>query len=116
MLEVHADGGEVLVEVADDVKDMHTISDDLAHVVQGIGHGLELAAVVSDGDIILDEVVEGGVEIERPLLAAAEKMVFQGKPDRTGSGVVFPDNSSRLVEAVPRSHIVMTQSMRSQSA
>jgi len=105
----------VLVEVADDVKDMHTISDDLAHVVQGIGHGLELAAVVS-GDIILDEVVEGGVEIERPLLAAAEKMVFQGKPDRTGSGVVFPDNSSRLVETVPRSHIVMTQSMRSQSA
>jgi len=47
---MHADGGEALVEAMDDVQDDRVISDDLTQVTQSINHGLELVAVVSDGE------------------------------------------------------------------
>ena len=50
-LEVHADGQKALAEAANDVEDERAIGDDLAQVTQGIGHGLELAAVVGDGEV-----------------------------------------------------------------
>jgi hypothetical protein len=71
----------MLVEAADDVEDERAISDDLPQVTQGIGHGLELVAVVNDREIALDEVVKGGIEVERTLLAVAKELLFQGEPD-----------------------------------
>jgi hypothetical protein len=76
MLEVHTDGGEALVEAMDEVKDMRAINDNLAQVAQAIRHGLELIVVVSDGEITLDEVSKGGIEVEHVLLVVAEELVL----------------------------------------
>lgn len=92
MLEVHTDGGEALVEAADEVKDERTISDNLAQVAQGIRHGLELVAAVGDGEIALDEISKGSIEVERALLAVAEELVLQCDGAGSGSGTVVPNN------------------------
>jgi hypothetical protein len=98
MLEVHADGREVLVEAPNDVVDERMIGDDLDQVIQGIGHGLELAAIVGDREIALHKIPKGGVEVESMLF---EELVFQKKLDKAGGGGILLDDLLKVGGTVP---------------
>jgi len=50
--------GEALVEAADDVEDEGAVGDDLVEGREIIGHLLQLAAEIGDGEVALDEVAE----------------------------------------------------------
>ena len=50
------------------------IGDGLAEVAKLVSYLLELLAVVSDGEITLDKVVELSIEVEGPSLSVTEKL------------------------------------------
>jgi hypothetical protein len=76
------DVGEVLVEAADHVQHQGAVGDGLAKIGEGVGHGLELPAVVGDGQITLAEVAELGVEVQCAGLSVPEKLRLDGEPSR----------------------------------
>jgi hypothetical protein len=60
--EMDADGSELLAKATDDVEDECAVGDGLGKTSQGINHGLEALAVLSDGEVALDQGAELGVE------------------------------------------------------
>ena len=69
----------MLVEATDDVEDGMRSSE----ITKGVCHVLELTTVVGDGEVALDKVLKGGVEVEGALFAIGKELVCQGKPDGT---------------------------------
>lgn len=68
--------------------------------MEAIDHGLELAEVVVDGEITLNEVLEGSVKVESTLLVVAKGVLFPGKLDVAGGEGSFWTVSLRLGETV----------------
>jgi hypothetical protein len=81
-----ADGGELLVEPADDVEDECTVGDVLTKTAQGVSHGLEAAAVVADGEVTLDEGAELSVQENGTLLLIVEELGLHREPDDSCRG------------------------------
>jgi len=61
--EVEGDGGVAVVEATQKVEDDSLVRDDLTQVPKGIGHALEMPAVVGDRQIALAEVLELSVKV-----------------------------------------------------
>ena len=66
--------GKALVEAADDVEDEGAVGDDLAEGREIIGHLLQLAAVLGDGEVALDEVTKPRLQLNGASLPIAEKL------------------------------------------
>jgi hypothetical protein len=62
----------VLVEATDNVEDGVRSSE----ITKGVCHVLELTTVVGDGEVALDKVLKGGVEVEGVLFAIGKELVF----------------------------------------
>ena len=65
---------EALVEAADHVEDERTVGDDLAKGREIIGHLFQLAAVVGDGEVALDEVAKPCLEVDGASLTVAKEL------------------------------------------
>jgi hypothetical protein len=65
---------EALVQAADDVEDEGAVSDDLTKCREIIGHLLQPAAVVGDGELALDEVAELCLQVDGASLAVPEEL------------------------------------------
>ena len=72
--ELATEGGVLLVEAAENVEDQCAVRDVLAEVTKGISHVLEPLAVVRDGEITLDKVMELSIEVEGPSLSVTKKL------------------------------------------
>jgi hypothetical protein len=73
---------EALGEAADDVEYQRTVADRFSKVSEGVGHVLEAAAVLRDGQVPLTEVAELGVEVEGASLLIPEELILEGKAKR----------------------------------
>jgi len=78
--EERPDTAEALVEAADDVEDEGAIGDDLAEGYEIIGHLLQLAAVLGDREVALDEVVKPRLQLNGAGLPIAEELRLDGGP------------------------------------
>ena len=80
-----------LVEAVDDVEDKGAVRDDLAEGREIIGH-LQLAAVLGDGEVALDEVAKPRLQLNGAGLPIAEEMRLDGEPGVSGSGASGGDD------------------------
>jgi hypothetical protein len=65
---------EALVEAVDHVEDEGVVSDHFAKGSKVIGHLLEAAAVVGDGEVALDEVAKPRLKVDGASLPVAEEL------------------------------------------
>jgi hypothetical protein len=80
---VGEDGAEMLVlfvEAAEFIEDEHMIGDVGTKIVEGVSEPLHFPTVVVHVEVALDEVAEGGVDVEGAGLTIADELVFQGQP------------------------------------
>jgi hypothetical protein len=78
---VHEDGMKVikvLVQPAENVQDEDTVRDVNAEVEEGVNEALHLQAVVIHVEIALNEVLEGGIDVEGVSLPVADEAILQG--------------------------------------
>jgi len=87
-----ADVAEALVKAADDVEDEGAVRDDLADGREIIGHLLQLAAVLGDGEVALDEVAKPRLQLNGAGLPIAEELRLDGEPGVSGSGAPCGDD------------------------
>jgi hypothetical protein len=78
---------EALGEATDDVEYQRTVVDRFSKVSEGVGHVLEAAAVLRDGQVPLTEVAELGVEMEGASLLIPEELILEGKPNGASRGI-----------------------------
>jgi hypothetical protein len=78
---------EALGEATDDVEYQRTVADQFSKVSEGVGHVLEVAAVLRDGQVPLTEVAELGVEMEGASLLIPEELILEGKPNGASRGI-----------------------------
>ena len=74
------------MEEADDVENESAVLNGFAKIGEVVGHVLELLAVVGDGEIILHECSELGVENEGASLAVTQELGLDGEPSGASSG------------------------------
>jgi hypothetical protein len=91
------DVAEPLVEAPNHVEDQRAIGDDLTEGREIIGHLLQLAAVVGDGEVPLDEVAKPRVEVDRAGLAVTEELGLDGEPSMACGGALGGDDLSKIV-------------------
>jgi hypothetical protein len=78
---------EALGEATDDVEYQRTVADRFSEVSEGVGHVLEAAAVLRDGQVPLTEVAELDVEMEGASLLIPEELILEGKPNGASRGI-----------------------------
>ena len=88
---------EALVEAADHVEDERAVSDDLAKGHEIIGHLFQLAAVVGDGEVALDEVAKPCLEVDGASLTVAKKLRLDGEPGMPSGGALGGDDLAKVV-------------------
>jgi hypothetical protein len=81
VVEMNTYVGELLVEVADDVEDERAVRDVLAEATESIDHGLEVAAVLGDGEVALDKSAKLGVEEDHTLFTIVKELRLDGEPN-----------------------------------
>jgi hypothetical protein len=89
---------EALVEATKHVEDEGAISDNLSQGGEIVGHLLQTAAVLGDGEITLYEVAKLRLELDRPCLPIAQELGFDGEPGVPGSGALGGDDFGEGVE------------------
>jgi len=89
--------GEALVEAADDVEDEGAVGDDLAEGREIIGHLLQLAAEIGDGEVALDEVAELRLQLNGAGLPISEELRLDGEPGVTSCGSLGTDDLAKIV-------------------
>jgi hypothetical protein len=88
---------EALVEATKHVEDEGAVSDNLSQGGEIVGHLLQTAAVLGDGEITLYEVAKLRLELDRPCLPIAQELGFNGKPGVLGSGALGGDDFGEVV-------------------
>jgi len=88
---------KTLVEAADDVEDEGAIGDHLAEGREVIGHLLQLAAVLGDGEVALDEVEKTRLQLNGASLAVAEKLRLDGKPSVPCCRALSTDDLAQVI-------------------
>jgi hypothetical protein len=88
---------EALVEATDDVEDEGVVGDDLAEGREIIGHLLQLATVLGDGEVALDEVVKPRLQLNGAGLPIAEEVRLDGEPGVPGSGAPGEDHLAKII-------------------
>jgi hypothetical protein len=76
---------EVLAQPAEDVQDEDSVRNIDAEVDEGVGEALHLKAVVVHIEIALNNVPEGGLDMEGTSLLIVDEAILHGQPDNTGS-------------------------------
>jgi hypothetical protein len=88
---------EALIETTKHVEDEGAVSDNLSQGGEIVGHLLQTAAVLGDGEIILYEVVKLHLELDRPCLPIAQELGFDGEPGVPSSGALGGDDFGEVV-------------------
>lgn len=96
---MHVDVGKVFFEAANNVEDERVTSDDLTKMNKGIRHVLELAVVVRDGEVALDEVSKGSGKVKGTLLVVANELV--SRASQTVQAVVWCAWTISLIAVEP---------------
>jgi hypothetical protein len=89
--------GEALVEVADYVEDEHAVGDDFPESAKVVGHLLEAAAVLGDGEVALDEVAEPRLKLDGVYLPIPKELGLDGEPGVPGSAALGGDDLGEVV-------------------
>jgi hypothetical protein len=71
---------EVLVQPAQDIQHENAVGDVDAEVREGVSEALHLSTVVIDAKVVLDEALEGGVNVEGVGFTIAKEVVLQSQP------------------------------------
>jgi hypothetical protein len=87
---------EALVQPSKDVEDEDPVFDERAKVGQTVGHGFELAAVLSHREVALNKIVKGSIKMKSTLLTVTEKLVLDGEPQMVRHVTAFPDHLAKL--------------------
>jgi hypothetical protein len=66
---------EALVQPLKDVEDEDPVFNVCAEISQIVGHGLELAAVLIDQEVILNKSMKDSIKVKSTLLTVIEKLV-----------------------------------------
>jgi hypothetical protein len=90
------DANELVVESMDHIKNKCAISDYLTQVAQGVGHGLELAAILRDGLVASAEGAELSVEVEGACFLVAEEICFNSEPSGARRGAAHHDGFDKV--------------------
>jgi hypothetical protein len=64
--------------------------------VKSISHALHPPAVLTDGEVPLDESAEGGIELEGAVLGVAEELPLERHPSLSRSAAVGPDEVLKI--------------------
>jgi hypothetical protein len=88
---------EALIETTKHVEDEGAVSDNLAQGDEIVGHLLQPAAVLGDGEITLYEVVKLRLELDRSCLPIAQELGFDDESGVPGSGALGGDNFGEVV-------------------
>jgi hypothetical protein len=89
---------KLLFQASENVENEDSDVDGGTQVSQGVGHHLQLAAVVMDGEVTMDEGAEDCVGLEGVGL-----MILEGKPEVPRRTIVLPSIWGSSGEMVPRS-------------
>jgi hypothetical protein len=95
--EMKTNGGEALVEVADDVEDEGAVRDGFAKIPEVLCLVLVLPAVVNDREVTLTEGAKIGVGVQGARGLIPEKLGLDCKPDVAGGGTVLGDGVGEVV-------------------
>jgi hypothetical protein len=87
---------EALVQPSKDVKDENPVFNGCVEVSQIVGHGLELAAVLIDREVILNKSTKGSIKVKSTLLMITEKLVLAGEPEVVRRATVVPDHLVKI--------------------
>jgi hypothetical protein len=79
------------VQAADQVQHLAGLGDGVADVTQVVGELLELAAVVSDGEVALNNIAELRLKKDSALQLVVAKESLNGRPDGEGVSVGLVD-------------------------
>ena len=74
------DGGELLVETAEDVEDKRTVGDGLANIGDVISHKFEVLAVFRDGKIALHKSSKLDVKMKSARFLVPKELGLDGEP------------------------------------
>jgi len=88
--------GEALVEPPEEVQDERAVADWLAKGAKVIRHLLQLTAVLGDGEIVLGEGAEGGVEVEDPGLSVSLELGLESDPGLASSAAGLANDVLQL--------------------
>ena len=91
------DMGEVVVEAADHVEDKSVVGDDFAEGPKIVGHLLEAATVLGDGEVALDEVAKPHLQLDGASLPVPEELRLDGEPGISGGRALRGDGFSEVV-------------------
>lgn len=83
------------------VEDDGAIRNMLPKLEEGIGHVLQVVAVIGDGEVPLGKVAKLGFEEERPSFLIAEELRLDGEPGSTGGGVALHDGFGEIGRQSP---------------
>jgi hypothetical protein len=97
VMEQGADVGEALVEAAYYVEDKGAVGDDYPESVEVVGHLLEAAAVLGDGEVALDEVAEPRLKLDGAHLPVPKELGLDGEPGVPGSAALGGDDLGEVV-------------------
>jgi hypothetical protein len=92
-----ADVGEALVEAADYVEDEGAVGDDFPESAEVVDHLLEAAAVLGNGEVALDEVVEPRLKLDGAYLPVPKELGLDGEPGVPGSAALGGRDLSEVV-------------------
>jgi hypothetical protein len=95
--EMKTNGGEPLVEAADDVEDEGAVGDGFAKIPEVLCLTLVLPTVVDDREVTLTKGAKIGVGVQGTRGLIPEKWGLDCKPDVAGGGTVLGDGVSEVV-------------------
>ena len=88
---------ETLVETTNDVEDKSPVRHGLAKSDEVVRHLLQLAAVLGDGEVALDEILEACLQVDGAGLPIAKKLRLHSKPSMAGGGALGGDDLCQVV-------------------
>ena len=77
-------------------EDKGLITDRLADVGEGVGKGLQLGAVVTNGEIALRSVAELRLQLNCAVLLVVAEQILDGVPDGAGGGAGAHDDAEKI--------------------
>nr|XP_051190144.1 uncharacterized protein LOC127303450 [Lolium perenne] len=86
----------ILVKTTKKDEDEGLVGDGLADVAEGVGEGLQLGAVVADGEIPLWGVAEVGLQLNGVVLLVVAEEVLNGVPDDARRGARAHDDAEEV--------------------
>jgi hypothetical protein len=81
---------KVLVQPTEDVQDEDVVGDTNIEVDEGVSEALHLEVVVIHIEIALNNVLEGGINVEGTSLPIFDEAILQGQPRSTGGEATLP--------------------------